>query len=274
VRAGIGSYAFGWAVERGAPPFDELALLDFATRHGLGVVQVADNLPVHLMDAQRFDRFVRSCRSAAVLVEVGARGLTEPHLARYLDLACAADARLLRFVVDARGYEPPVDEVAALLRNAVPSLDAAGVTLALENHDRFGAATLRALVDRVGSPRVGVCLDTANSLGAGEGLEYVSALLAPVTVNLHVKDVRIPRVPYMQGFVVEGCPLGEGRLPIPAALARVAAEGSCHSAILEAWTPPAGNDADTVAREADSAERSVETLKGYVARLVAGGIAR
>jgi len=27
---------------------------------------------------------------------------------------------------------------------------------------------LRELVDRVASPRVGICLDTANSLGAGE----------------------------------------------------------------------------------------------------------
>jgi sugar phosphate isomerase/epimerase len=265
VRPGVGSYAFGWAVERGTPPFDELDLLRFAERHALPVLQVADNLAPDAMSKERFDRFVRSCRSAGVEIELGARGLTDERLARYLELSRAAGARLLRFVVDARSHEPPVDEIAALLRNAVPALESAGVTLAIENHDRLGAVALRAVVERAGSPRVGVCLDTANSLGAGEGLEHVSAVLAPVTVNLHVKDVRIPRVPYMQGFVVEGCPLGDGRLPIREALERVAAAGRCESAILEAWVPPAASDAETLAREHAWAELSLQRLKSLLA---------
>jgi hypothetical protein len=84
---------------------------------------------------------------------------------------------------------------------------------------------------------------------------------------MHVKDVRILRVPYLQGFVVEGCPLGEGRLPIRSAVERVAREGRCESAILEAWAPPAGSDAETVARERAWAERSLPVLQVILAQL-------
>ena len=107
---------------------------------------------------------------------------------------------------------PPPDDLIALLRNAGPALAAANVTLALENHDRFPAATLRGIIESAAIPHAGICLDTANSLGAGEGLSAVTETLAPLTVNLHVKDVRISRLPHMMGFVVEGRPLGAGQL--------------------------------------------------------------
>ena len=38
--------------------------------------------------------------------------------------------------------------------------------IAVENHGDFTAAQLKALLDAVGHPRVGACLDTGNSLSA------------------------------------------------------------------------------------------------------------
>jgi 3-oxoisoapionate decarboxylase len=111
---------------------------------------------------------------------------------------------------------------------------------------------------------VGICLDTANSFGAGEGLDQVAGVLAPVTVNLHVKDVAISRLPHQMGFTIEGRPLGRGQLPIRRAIDLVRAERRCRSVVLEAWVPPVANMAETVRRELAWAEESIVTLKGWV----------
>ena len=214
MRPGVGSFAFGWAIEHARPAFDEHALLAFAQRYGASVVQLGDNLPVHTWPAERLECFVDAARRLDVSIELGARGLTDGHLERYLELCGRCGARLLRFVADAHPHEPSPDDLIALLRNAGRALAAANVTLALENHDRFPAATLRGIIESAAIPHAGICLDTANSLGAGEGLSAVTAALAPLTVNLHVKDVRISRLPHMMGFVVEGRPLGAGQLAI------------------------------------------------------------
>ena len=62
---------------------------------------------------------------------------------------------------------PAPARVTALLKEAAPLFDE--LTLGIENHDRFSAGTLRGMIEAVGCDRIGVCLDTANSLGAGEG---------------------------------------------------------------------------------------------------------
>ena len=264
MRAGVSSFAFGWAVAHASPPMDELALIEVARRHGLAVVQLGDNLPAHTLGPERLAAFVAAARAQAIDIELGARGLTETHLERYVAICRQAGTRLLRFVIDGPDYEPPIRDVRALVREAAPALEAAGVTLAVENHDRFPARVLRALVDDVGSPSVGICLDTANSLGAGEGLEYVTELLGPVTVNLHVKDVAITRLPHQMGFIVEGRALGEGMLAIPRTIERVAAGARCESVILEGWNSPAAELPDTLRMEAARAEQSVRTLKRWL----------
>jgi len=261
MRRGVSSFAFGWAVQDARGAFSETTLLAFARRHGVQVVQLGDNLPVHEMSPERLATLIESAADAGIELEFGAAGLTEEHLRTYLLLCARCGVSLLRFVADAEGYAPSPNELTALLRNGLPELETAGVSLALENHDRHGAATLRGIIEAVGSPRVGICLDTANSLGAGEGLGYVSEILAPLTLNLHVKDVAIRRLPHKMGFLIEGRPLGEGQLHIAETIRRVAAAGRCRSVILEGWTPPAGEIEDTLRREHASAEAGIILLE-------------
>lgn len=267
MRLGVSSYAFGWAV--GVPgrepvaPFTERQLLAFARAHGLGVVQIGDHIPLHTFEPARLQALRADAAQidASVALEIGARGLTGTHLARYLELAAFLGARLLRFVIDAPGYEPSADEVVALLQTFRQRLESSGVTLALENHDRFPARALREIVERTDSPGVGICLDTANSLGAGEGIGEVLRELAPFTVNLHVKDFAIRRVPHAMGFVVEGRPAGRGMLDVAALRDAVARHGRCSTAILETWTPPEPDLASTIAKERAWAEESIAYLK-------------
>jgi sugar phosphate isomerase/epimerase len=265
MRLGISSYAFGWSV--GVPgypppsPFSEHDLIDFAKRFGLHVVQFGDHVPLHTFTAARLSALKNAAAAARITLEIGARGLTIEHLNRYVALARELDAPLVRFVIDGPNYEPATDDAIAIVREALPSLASANVTLGIENHDRFPARTLRDMIEKIGSAQVGICLDTANSLGAGEGLGHVLDQLAPHTVNLHVKDFVISRVPYAMGFTITGRPAGQGVLDVVALRDAVATHGRCRSAILETWTPPETTIAATIEKERRWAEESVAYLK-------------
>ena len=265
MKLGLSSYTFGWAVGvRGHKParaLDEHGLLDHCRAHGVKLLQIGDNLPLHEFTAERLDHLAERAASDGVQLEVGARRLTLDRVEVYAGLARRVGANLLRFVIDDTDYHPAPEAVSQVLRQALPLLH--GLTLGLENHDRFPAATLRDIINDAGSDRIGVCLDTANSLGAGEGLETVLAMLAPLTVNLHIKDFHIARLPHLMGFTVEGRPAGKGMLDIPELLKQLAPHGRCHTAVLELWTPPEPELPATIAKEADWAGQSLDFLKPF-----------
>jgi sugar phosphate isomerase/epimerase len=265
MQLGVSSYAFGWAVgvagHPPAQPFTEDDLVAFAQAQQLRLIQFGDHIPLHSFDAPRLARLAAKARAAGIAIETGARGLTPAHLTRNIELSRQLDARLLRFVIDGPGFEPATETVVATIRDALPLLERANVTLGIENHDRFPARTLRRLIDDVGSPRVGICLDTANSIGAGEGLATVLEHLGPVTVNLHIKDFTIARVPYAMGFTVTGRPAGKGMLDVPKLRDEIAAHGRCRTAVLETWTTPEPELQATIAKERAWAESSLAYLR-------------
>jgi sugar phosphate isomerase/epimerase len=265
MRLGISSYTYTWAV--GVPghlppqPLTAPDLVRRAAAAGLGCVQVADNLPLDaLSDGER--RELRTLAAErAVAIEVAARGLTPDRLEQYLDLAVFFHSPILRFVVDGPGHEPAVDEVVAVIGAALPRLRETGIRLAIENHDRLKSAEFREIVLRTDPEQVGICLDSVNSMGAGEGVREVVAALAPHALNLHVKDFAVERVSHKMGFVVTGRPAGQGMLDVPWLLDEIRGHGRCQSAILELWTPPADTIEETVAREAAWADQSLRFLK-------------
>ena len=265
MQLGLSSYTYSWAVGvRGHPPatpLDELGLLDRCREHSVKLLQIGDNLPLHAFDAARLDRLARRAAQDGVQLEVGARRLTVEHVARYAAIARRLGARLIRFVVDDVDYHPAPDTVTGILHESACLLDE--LTLGIENHDRFSAATLRQMIEAAGSDRVGVCLDTANSIGAGEGIDVVMATLAPLTVNLHIKDFCITRVPHLMGFTVEGRPAGGGFLNVPDLLRQLAPFHRCQSAVIELWPPPEADLDATIRKESVWADQSVRYLKPH-----------
>jgi sugar phosphate isomerase/epimerase len=279
MKLGISSYAYGWAVGAGRAAdasinalgwqsertpqlaLDENRLLDRAQQFGLRLVQFGDHMPLHEFDAARLQQLKERATHDGIELEIGARGLTPDHVVAYARLARELGAPIVRFVIDAPGYHPTPAAVVDVLRAALPHLE--GTTLGLENHDRFPARVLRSMIEDVGSERIGVCLDTANSLGAGEGLAEVVDVLAPLTVNLHIKDFTIERLPYLMGFAVTGRPAGSGMMNLPQLLQLLQPFGRCRSAILETWVPPEDSLAATVEIEAQSVQQSMEYLKGF-----------
>ncbi len=266
MKLGISSWTYPWAV--GVPgygrpdaPLDAFGLLERAAALGVPVVQIADNLPADALSPAELARLLEAARRAGIAIELGTRGVEPPRLARYLEIARCLEARLVRTVPAAA--DASLAGIEAALREVLPAYEAAGVVLALENYERHTTADLLGLVAAVASPSLGICLDTVNSLGALESPEDVTARLAPHTVNLHIKDFGIERVPSRMGFLVSGRPAGAGLLDIPRLLAAIENNGRAATAIVEQWPPYCGDLAGTIAQEAAWAEQSVRYLRQF-----------
>lgn len=265
MQLGLSSYTYGWAIGvRGhepAHPLDEHGLLGKCREHGVKLLQIGDNLPLHAFDTARLERLASAASRENVQLEVGARGLRIEHIAAYANIARLLNANLIRFVIDDAGYHPSPETIIGILRDAHPLLE--GLILGIENHDRFHAETLRRIIEQAGSERVGVCLDTANSIGAGEGLQTVRDVLGPLTVNLHIKDFHVERLPHLMGFSVTGRPAGAGFLDTPALLKSLEPFQKCHTAVLELWTPLQADVPETIALESAWAVQSLQYLKPF-----------
>jgi sugar phosphate isomerase/epimerase len=265
MQLGISSYTYPWSI--GVPGYlppqrmSALDLLERAQKLGASGVQIADNLPLGSLPESELRQLETRAAELGLWIEVGTRGIQPEHLHAYLALAKRFRSPILRVVIDTSDHHPAPQEAVELLRPLRLEFERAGVTLAIENHDRFPAAALADMVRALGTNWTGICLDIVNSFGAMEGPELVVNMLAPLTVNLHLKDFTIYRPAHNLGFRVEGRPAGQGRMGIPWLLARLREEGRAFNAILELWTPPGATIEQTLAREEQWARESMAYLK-------------
>ncbi len=263
MRLGVSSYTYTWSVGvRGSEPaqaWNEKDLVEKAVELGVDVLQIADNLPLHNWDEKRLFALKQLATESGLSLEVGARCMTPDLLVEYIGICEILGSTLLRFVIDGEGFRPAVNEVVWILKGVVSELENKGIRLAIENHDRLKALAFKEIIEGTGSDHVGICLDSVNSMGAGEGIETVTLLLAPYTLNLHIKEFLVQRHPHMMGFTIEGRPAGKGQLPLKWMLEQLGP--GCETAILEQWTPPEKEIAATVSKEQRWAEESINYLK-------------
>ena len=268
-RLGLGSFTFTWAI--GVPgqlpprPMTAFDLVAEARRLGVRLVQICDNLPLSRLSPRELDDLHNTAKEAGVAIEVGTRGLAIEDLHCQLALARRFGSPIVRVVVDHGTDEPTPREVIDRLTPFRSEFLAAGVRIALENHDRFGSRTLVRIVEELGTDFAGVCLDTVNSFGALEGPEAVAAVLGPYTLSVHLKDFTIRRPPHQMGFLVEGCAAGRGRLNIPWLLDTLAdLARQPFSSILETWVNPAPDLGETLVRERTWTEDGISYLRNHI----------
>jgi sugar phosphate isomerase/epimerase len=266
MKLGISSYTFTWAVgvkgHMPENPLDWRGLLELAQELGVGLIQIADNMPLHKLMEVEFEDLIRVSSDKGIGLEAGANNMTPENLELYLTIADRIRSKILRFVIDGENYKPSLEEVISTIKNAESEFRKRKIVLALENHDRFFAHQFRKIIEDVGSPCVGICLDCANSFGAGEGFKEVVDLLAPYVVNLHLKEISIKRKYHKMGFDIEGKPFGGGCLPLEWILSKLTP--ICRTAILELWTPPEETINQTIIKELDWARKSISFLKDRI----------
>ena len=270
VKLGISTYAYAWAIgtvtgQKPAVPMDAGKFLRRCAKLGVGLVQMADNLALHLLSDEELERVEGEAEELGLAVEMGTRGIGPDLLRNYLEICRKFQSPVLRTVIDTADFQPSVDEVVDILRGVRGEFEAAGGTLALENHDRFSVRTFAEILERVDSSHLGICLDTANSFGALEGPEVGVEALGPHVANLHIKDFAVRRIDHSLGFVVEGTAAGQGQLDIPWLLERLGKLATREfNSILELWPPPEEDVEATVRKEGEWVVASVDYLRNLI----------
>jgi sugar phosphate isomerase/epimerase len=271
VEIGISSWTLPWSIGLdGYPeppaPVGPIDLLDCAVDCGVKVVQFADNLPLVDLPDDALDEVAAYARDRGLAIELGTRSLDLDHLRRYLEVATRVQAPILRTVLSGSMLErDELMRAGHALRDLVPDLERHDVVLALENNESFAAAEFAEIVAAADSPLVGICLDTANSLGRPETFWTVTEELAEQTVMFHAKDYEIHRIDTRMGFTIEGRPLGDGRVDFAAVLERLTASApGDFNVIIEHWPPFKGDIESTIESERRCLDRSLAFLRSLV----------
>ncbi|HWH98028.1 MAG TPA: TIM barrel protein, partial [Pseudolysinimonas sp.] len=183
--------------------------------------------------------------------------------ATYLDLAEVLAASVVRSMLFTPAARPTLADAERMLRTALPKYEGAGVGLALETYEQVPSADLVSLVEAIGSPSLGICLDPANCVAALENPRDVVERCAPYVVDIHVKDFAFTRQAGWVGFELAGAPLGTGLLDYDHLVRTVDPAGRGISRIVEHWVPWQGDLAATVAIEDDWTSRNIRYLKEH-----------
>lgn len=268
MKLGLSTYTYTWAV--GVPgnypetPLTAKNLIDKAQAAGIHLVQFADNLPLENWTQEALYELFEYASSQGITIEMGSRGLTAEHTFRCLKTAEILHSPILRMVIDQKDYEPDIKTIIAVINDLIPEFRSRNIRLAIENHDRLKAVEFEKIIHTLNSEWIGICLDSVNSMGAGEGFETVSEILLPYTINLHLKDFSIRRISHKMGFVIEGTPAGQGMLNVSQLVESLKKYNKCNSAVLELWTPLQSTLEETIELENEWAEQSLRFLKPII----------
>lgn len=259
---GLGSYAFFWQhSDRVEQPLGLIDVFERTRELDVDLFQICDWAPLlTLSDAELRDA-ATAARRLGVAIELGTKGVAPEHLRAFLGLAETFDAALVRSMVYAPGFRPSLDEAAGMLDEVLPEFEAAGVTLALETYEQVPTADLVGLIQRVGSDRLGICLDPANVVAGLELPKDAVERCAPLTRNIHAKDFAFARQDGWVGFTYSGAPMGEGLHDYPHLLDTVRPDERGVNQIVEHWLPWQGDPGTTVRTEQEWTTTALEYLR-------------
>jgi 3-oxoisoapionate decarboxylase len=264
-RIGIGSWTYPWAAGtvrncRPRQPMSPSGLVRQAAELGVKVVQIADNLPLDELTIAELKDLRKLSQDHGIDLQVGTRGVDCSHLFKYLEIALQLEARLIRTMENSQGPRATISAIEKNVSLVLPEFVQAGVSIALENYEAYSTGDLARLINTIKNPNLGICLDVVNSLGALESPDQILDNLAPLTINLHLKDFTIQRLEHLMGFVFLGSPVGQGRLPLEQIFQRLAQSQHRPDVIVELWTPFTKTLEETLALERAWATESLQYL--------------
>ena len=228
MRLGIDSFSARWQ------GWDAFQLLNYAARLHLDNVHFSERAHLGGLDRAHLVRVRGYARQRGLSLEVGMRsvnklsstfdaslGTGERQLLDMIEAAITVDSPIVRCFVGMQGdrvgqhsFGELIEETVRTLAAVAPRAEAAGVTIAVENHGGVDllANELLEVIEAVGSSHVRVCLDTGNPVYAAEDAVYATEVLAPYTVSTHLRDTRAWLTP--AGAMVQWVPAGRGSVDL------------------------------------------------------------
>lgn len=259
---GISTYAYLWrGSERAPAPMSLEEMLDDAAALGADAFQICDWSALAGMTAPALVSVREHAAERGLALEVGTRGTSPEVLERHLEIASLLGSRMLRSMWTAGDDRPTAAEVERRVRSLLPRLHDAGVSLALETYEQVSTHDLVALVESIGDPAVGICLDPANTVANLELPGDVVERCAPYVLDWHVKDFDFVRQEGWVGFSLVGVRMGSGRLPYERMLDALRPAERGIAQIVEHWLPWRGDAATTLAEEADWTAHAMRVMR-------------
>jgi 3-oxoisoapionate decarboxylase len=170
---------------------------DAAEKHGM-YIEGSTRAPKDAADVERFEKEIHTSRECGAAV---VRTVMSP-------------GRRYEAFHSAKEYAAFAAQALVSLRLAEPVMTRTKMTLAAENHKDFRTDELIDVMKAISSERVGVCVDTGNSIALLEQPTETVAALAPWTTSCHLKDMGVEDS--SDGFLLAEVPLGDGFLDLSA----------------------------------------------------------
>lgn len=264
MAVGLSTYCFRWRFQDStAAPLALPRMIEQIRELGASALQICDYEPVEHLTKKEL-RDVRSiAETHNVVLELGTRGVDAATMSRYLSIAQALHAPLVRTTYAKFGQTVPLDVFERDLSAAGEHLGHSRVKLSLETYEMIPTRVLVQILQRIANPWLGICLDPGNSLAALETPHDVMSMATPLVSNVHVKDFAYARRGDGCGFEVTGRRLGEGQLDYRGMLNAIDWPRRNVNAILEGWLPWQGSLDATCEVEADWAEHGTRLLLDY-----------
>ncbi|HEX3147381.1 MAG TPA: sugar phosphate isomerase/epimerase family protein [Gemmataceae bacterium] len=169
-------------------------------KHGT-YVEGSTRAPKDAADVERFEKEIATSRECGATV---VRTVMSP-------------GRRYETFHSAKEFAAFTTQSLASLRLAEPVMTRQKVALAVENHKDFRTDELIDLMKAISSQRIGVCVDTGNSIALLERPTETATALAPWAKACHLKDMGVEES--SDGFLLAEVPLGEGLLDLKAIVA-------------------------------------------------------
>lgn len=263
MKIGISSYAYRWAIGYGdfTPhnPMTPFELLEKAMELDVKVVQLCENISLQRYNSKLLRQLRHRAEERGIALEAGIQEVDFSVLRTYLTTAILLGSSLMRIVLNTPSKHPTLNESVDIINRLLPILKAESITLALENHFHLSSMEMVKLVNTIDNPLVGICLDTANSIGLLEKPLDTVRSLAPYAVSVHLKDYKI--VQCSVGYRIVGTPLGVGFLDIKSVIDLLKKSVHNPNIILEQWMNRPESEEKTLQMEEDWVRRSVKHIK-------------
>jgi sugar phosphate isomerase/epimerase len=196
------------------------------TRSGAGVIAVETCFIAEPADIREFarqqDPLIMLSWGHPCGLEYGTSPEAERDLREWLAVAADMEARRMRIVIahpalrDRLWTQENRERSVQVLASVSQRAREYGLDLGIENHADLTAGELVDIIQEVGAPNLGVCLDLANTIRVGDDALDAARTLAPHVLAMHVKDVDVRGAFGLAG--PPSVPLGTGSLPVLEAL--------------------------------------------------------
>lgn len=263
MKAGIGSYAFRWAIGtpdwRPKTPMDAFSFIETSADLDADTVQICDNLSLDSCTKDELNKLQKLAADRNIEIEIGFAGLNPESLKSNLNICKLLHSQILRVVVNREPKALSLGDLKVLLEANVPLLEADGVTLCIENHFTYTPLELRKIVDELNHPNIAICYDPLNSISHFSGVWETLDALMPKIRTAHIKNAGIERLG--TGFRINGTSLEEGNLNIPSIVNSLKSLSPQPNIYIETWMDRLEDEPSTLERELEWNCASINYLK-------------